>query len=102
MVERLAALRGVGRWTAEWVMLRALGRIDAFPADDLALCRILARFYTEGRPITGREAVTLAERWGSCRGLVTAYLFAAIRQGIDPGWAKPEPAVPAPGRPAEP
>ena len=102
VVERLAALRGVGRWTAEWVMLRALGRIDAFPADDLALCRILARFYTEGRPITGREATVLAERWGSCRGLVTAYLFAAIRQGIDPGRAEPEPAGPAPGRPAEP
>ena len=88
VVAQLAALRGVGRWTAEWVMLRALGRIDAFPADDLALCRILSRFYNGGRPITGREATSLAERWGSCRGLVTAYLFAAIRQGIDPGLAE--------------
>jgi DNA-3-methyladenine glycosylase II len=32
---RLRALRGVGRWTAEYVLLRGLGRIDVFPGDDV-------------------------------------------------------------------
>lgn len=87
IVARLTALRGVGRWTAEWVRLRALGRLDAFPADDLALDRIVGQFYFGDRSVTKHEALALAERWGSCQGLVTAYLFAAIRQRIDLGRA---------------
>ena len=31
-IERLTSLRGVGRWTAEYVMLRGLGRCTSFPA----------------------------------------------------------------------
>lgn len=34
-VARLRELRGVGRWTAEYVLLRGLGRLDVFPADDV-------------------------------------------------------------------
>lgn len=34
-VARLRELRGVGRWTAEYVLLRALGRIHIFPGDDV-------------------------------------------------------------------
>jgi DNA-3-methyladenine glycosylase II len=30
----LSSLRGVGRWTAEYVLLRGLGRLDSFPGDD--------------------------------------------------------------------
>jgi DNA-3-methyladenine glycosylase II len=31
----LSSLRGVGRWTAEYVLLRGLGRLDSFPGDDV-------------------------------------------------------------------
>lgn len=34
-VERLRQLRGVGRWTAEYVLLRSLGRTHIFPGDDV-------------------------------------------------------------------
>lgn len=33
--EKLQELRGVGRWTAEYVMLRGLTRLDVFPGDDV-------------------------------------------------------------------
>lgn len=33
-IERLIALRGVGRWTAEYVLLRGLGRLSVFPGGD--------------------------------------------------------------------
>jgi DNA-3-methyladenine glycosylase II len=33
-VARLRTLRGVGRWTAEYVLLRGLGRLHVFPGDD--------------------------------------------------------------------
>jgi DNA-3-methyladenine glycosylase II len=31
----LSSMRGVGRWTAEYVLLRGLGRLDTFPGDDV-------------------------------------------------------------------
>lgn len=34
-VARLRHLRGVGRWSAEYVLLRGLGRLDVFPGDDV-------------------------------------------------------------------
>jgi 3-methyladenine DNA glycosylase/8-oxoguanine DNA glycosylase len=34
-VARLRTLRGVGRWTAEYVLLRGLGRLHVFPGDDV-------------------------------------------------------------------
>ena len=45
---RLIELRGVGRWTAEYVMLRGLGRLNVFPGDDVGAQKSLARWL--GRP----------------------------------------------------
>ena len=39
-VARLCQLRGVGRWSAEYVLLRRLGRTHIFPGDDVARARI--------------------------------------------------------------
>ena len=35
VLERLYALQGVGRWSAEYVLLRGLGRLHVFPGDDV-------------------------------------------------------------------
>jgi len=42
-VERLTSLRGIGRWTAEYVMLRGLGRLHVFPGDDVGARNKLER-----------------------------------------------------------
>jgi DNA-3-methyladenine glycosylase II len=31
----LSRIRGIGRWSAEYVLLRGLGRLDTFPGDDV-------------------------------------------------------------------
>ena len=33
--DRLLALKGIGRWTAQYILLRGLSRLDVFPADDV-------------------------------------------------------------------
>jgi DNA-3-methyladenine glycosylase II len=77
---RLTQLRGVGAWTAQWVMLRALGRTDPFPAGDLALQRVISQHYFDGRPVKEADAAAFGrERWGEYAGLATTYLFAYIR-----------------------
>jgi DNA-3-methyladenine glycosylase II len=50
-VEMLQRLRGVGRWTAEYVLLRGLGRLDTFPGDDVGARNRLARWL--GRDAAG-------------------------------------------------
>src|SRR5262249_18407546 len=45
---QLMALRGVGRWSAEYVMLRGLGRLHVFPGDDTGAQKRLAQWL--GRP----------------------------------------------------
>ena len=81
VIERLSAIRGVGRWTVQWVLMRALGRVDVLPAGDLALQRTIGDLYFDGRRLTESELDAFAvERWSPYRGLATAYLFAHLRQ----------------------
>ncbi|MEP7048261.1 MAG: hypothetical protein ABI949_16330, partial [Ilumatobacteraceae bacterium] len=43
--DMLLGLRGIGRWSAEYVLLRGLGRMDVFPADDVGARNKLQRFF---------------------------------------------------------
>src|SRR5207247_8502722 len=50
VIERLTALRGLGRWTADWFLARCLGRGDVCPAGDLAVRKALDHSYGHRRP----------------------------------------------------
>ena len=80
-VAALSGIRGVGRWTAQWTLMRALGRVDALPAGDLALQRVVGEHYFGGKRLTEQELEEFAEeRWKPYRGLAVTYLFSRIRQ----------------------
>ncbi len=53
VVSALTAVRGIGRWTADWYLARALGRPDAWPAGDLGVRKAVSFFYGEGRDAVG-------------------------------------------------
>ena len=44
VVSRLMSLHGIGRWSAEYVLLRGLGRLHVFPGDDVGARNNLARW----------------------------------------------------------
>lgn len=75
VVEQLVALKGIGRWSAEIYLLFALGRADAFPADDLALMIGAQRLKRmEERP--NRSALMeIAEAWRPWRGPAALLLW---------------------------
>ncbi|MCH7655729.1 MAG: DNA-3-methyladenine glycosylase 2 family protein [Chloroflexi bacterium] len=80
-IAALTSVRGVGRWTAQWVLIRALGRPDVLPEGDLALKRVVSELYFGGEPMHERRLAEFAqERWSPYRGLVTTYLFAQLRR----------------------
>ena len=81
-VRRLTELRGIGRWTAQWALVRGLARPDALPLGDLALRRGVSKLLRDGEPVTDAEVEELAERWRPWRSYATAYLFGAMRSGM--------------------
>src|SRR6185503_12176663 len=70
--DALLALPGIGPWTAELVLLRALGEPDAFPAGDLGLCRALG--------CSARTLERRAERWRPWRGYAAMLLWTVPAQ----------------------
>ena len=85
---RLTSLRGVGKWTAQWALVRGLARPDALPLGDLALRRGVSALRRHGEQVSAAGTVSdsdveaLAERWRPWRSYATAYLFAAMRTGM--------------------
>ena len=83
-VARLTEIRGVGRWTAEQMLFRALGRVEVFPGGDLGVQKVVAR-YCFGEERVNEEAARMqADRWHPWASLATTYLFAAWRASIPP------------------
>lgn len=74
-VTRLQELPGVGRWTAQYVLLRGLGRFDMFPADDVGSQSKLQRWQNlDTRPdYAGMHEVL--DRWAPYRGLLYFFLL---------------------------
>ena len=84
-IEQLTEIKGVGRWTAETALLRGLGRLDAFPADDLAIRKLISEHYEKNQSQTkstkaqGEATRRIAERWGGYASYAVTYLFHAKR-----------------------
>lgn len=79
VVERLTSLKGIGRWTAETVLLRGLGRLDAFPAGDLGVVKYLALGLLERNEVARESDMRrYAERWRPYRGLALVYAYAEL------------------------
>jgi DNA-3-methyladenine glycosylase II len=80
IVDTLTALRGLGRWTAEWFMARCLGRGDVCPAGDLAVRKVFDRYYPRRRTYT-EDAMRRRARaaWGPYQNLAIHYLLAGFR-----------------------
>jgi DNA-3-methyladenine glycosylase II len=79
IIETLTAVRGLGRWTAEWFLARGLGRGDVCPAGDLAVRKAFAHFYNRGRGLSDRAIRRRAARWGEHQNLAVHYLLAGQR-----------------------
>jgi DNA-3-methyladenine glycosylase II len=83
IIRELDKLRGVGVWTAELTMLRGMQRLEALPADDLGLRRVISHYYCGGARITGSRARQIAQDWGRWKGLAAYYLIVAEMFGIE-------------------
>ncbi|MFD2923658.1 DNA-3-methyladenine glycosylase family protein [Halobacillus naozhouensis] len=75
MKSRLMKLRGVGVWTAEYVMLRCLLQPQAFPAADIGIHHALRKQLGLDRKPTTNYVEELSERWGDWRAYAAFHLW---------------------------
>lgn len=83
IIAELDAVRGIGVWTAELTMLRGMQKLDAFPADDLGVRRVISKYYCNGKPIKAEEAREISNSWGRWKGLAAFYLIIAEIKGLE-------------------
>lgn len=78
LIEYLTEIKGVGRWTAEMIMMFALGREDVFAVDDLGIQMAMKNLF--GIRINDvkrlkRKMVSLSEPWSPYRTYACMYLW---------------------------
>jgi HhH-GPD superfamily base excision DNA repair protein len=74
-IERLTSLRGIGRWTAEYVLLRGLGRLHVFPGDDVGAHSKLRHLFGIDTPLDYEAVHRLVARWLPYAGVVYFHLL---------------------------
>lgn len=85
VIEQLTALRGLGRWTADWFLARCVGRGDVCPAGDLAVRKVFDHHYGRGRRLAEESIRRRARAWGPYQNLAVHYLLAGMRLGARGG-----------------
>ena len=75
VVSRLTSLSGIGRWSAEYVLLRGLGRLHIFPGDDVGARNNLARRLRLTAPLDYHAVAKAVSRWQPYAGLVYFHLL---------------------------
>ena len=80
-VKRLTEIRGIGRWSAELVLGRCLGRPDAVAAGDLAVRKAVSFTYLGSDTILSEQVVRdTAETWGEAANLVAHLLLETLTE----------------------
>ena len=74
-ITRLTDLWGVGRWTAEYALLRGLGRLHIFPCDDVGARNNLAKWLGRREPFDYAGAKRALSKWNPFAGLIYFHLL---------------------------
>lgn len=76
-IDEISRLRGVGRWTAQMLLIFSLGRRDVFAMGDLGLRTAVARHYGVERD--DREAIErISAAWSPWRSVACRYLWLSL------------------------
>jgi methylated-DNA-[protein]-cysteine S-methyltransferase len=78
ILERLTAVRGIGRWTVEMLLIFRLGRPDVLPADDYGIRKGFALTFKRRDLPTRPELERRGERWKPYRTVASWYLWRAV------------------------
>jgi 3-methyladenine DNA glycosylase/8-oxoguanine DNA glycosylase len=78
IIERLTAVRGIGRWTVEMLLLFDLGRPDVWPVDDYGVRKGFAKTFGRRKLPTPKQLVKFGEKWRPYRSVAAWYFWRAL------------------------
>ncbi|MBF2096967.1 MAG: DNA-3-methyladenine glycosylase 2 family protein [Gloeomargaritaceae cyanobacterium C42_A2020_066] len=78
IIQTLTAIRGVGRWTVEMLLIFRLHRPDVWPVDDLGLRTALQRLLALPERPSPCQAQDLGRPWQPYRTLAAWYLWRSL------------------------
>jgi len=79
VIEKLTAVRGFGRWTAEMFLMFRLHRPDVLPAGDLGIVTAIQRLYGLRKRPDAKRVGRLGEAWKPYRSVASWYLWQTLR-----------------------
>jgi DNA-3-methyladenine glycosylase II len=86
VIATVTQILGIGRWTAEMLLIFGLGRPDVWPIDDLGIRSAAKKAYRlRGDPSAARLA-RLAEPWRPYRSVASWYLWRSLGSDVLPGF----------------
>ncbi len=78
VIIHLTQIKGVGRWTAEMVLMFTLGREDIFPVDDLGIQQAMCGIYridASDKKAMKEKMIRLSKKWSPYRTYACRYLW---------------------------
>jgi DNA-3-methyladenine glycosylase II len=80
VIERLVAIKGIGRWSAEWVLARTLGR-GRVVAGDLGVRKAVGLAYRDTPLPSEQDVRDLTRHWRESASVAQAVLLQALGEG---------------------
>src|SRR5580704_3054268 len=78
IIERLTAVRGIGRWTVEMLLLFDLGRPDVWPVDDYGVQKGFAKTFGKRKLPTPKQLLKHGKRFAPHRSVAAWYFWRAL------------------------
>lgn len=78
VIELLTQIKGVGKWTAEMILMFTLGREDVFALDDLGLKQGVIKLYNlkeTDKKLLYKRIETISLKWSPYRTYASRYLW---------------------------
>ena len=79
VIERLTAVKGFGRWTAEMFLMFRLHRPDVLPVGDLGIVNAIQRLYGLRKRPDPKKIMKLGDAWRPYRSVACWYLWQTLR-----------------------
>ena len=78
LIEFLTQIKGIGRWTAEMILMFTLGREDVFALDDLGIQQAMTKLYkldASDKKLMKQKMTNISEKWRPYRTYACRYLW---------------------------
>jgi len=92
IITRLTAVRGIGRWTVEMLLLFDLGRLDVWPVDDYGVRKGYAKTFRKRKLPTAKKLFAIGEKWRPYRSVAAWYFWRALELPAENASGKARPS----------